>query len=636
MPISIMEDPNWKCPHCRRVCNTGACRRDPRQHPYEPKGTLLGHDTKKVADPRSVECLVDFSVSNLNWLREEEGIAQTPMQRRMQQAEMDKLADPSLDARFIEEENGLTRYGITYSPVEDANGNINESGDGVLAGPFNNEANSGSYYPGPDIDREIPRLGQKRGLDDEDDDDGNHSRRKKKQKKKKKDAATQPLQPKNVSGQQYQKEVERKLLEEAKREDRAILVAARMKGKSKIVTLSLSTGHLQMLRDRQTSERPQVMPQRTPEEADMLGNMRSILQSDVLSKPNADKSIAGKDKDAKTYRVRVEDDGAYSTRKRNPDLGGPVRPGRPRGHFEEITLDSDEEFADENDDNDIEYTCRSRGRASNWLARRNEGEEDLPTELPADFRDGDVRPNREKDRERKRQYNERRKAMPPKPKARIRPVSRPAKEPGYNSTGGMSDEDGIHEEDDHNSESNPIARYAAAAALEAQQKAEAKAKAEEKRAAAVAHEVEENLRTKMAFVTESDEERLDINKVLGNLFDGDSVMGEEFSDDQGPPIASAGPPQVSNSLLNRPGMAGKSIKIVGSTSKTSPGGRFTSVNKKAVLQDISESESELDVLATAPIRKRPGRPPGGGRGHVVPTRGRDTPKRGRGRPRKTT
>ncbi|KAK5167893.1 hypothetical protein LTR04_007001 [Oleoguttula sp. CCFEE 6159] len=70
MPQTVMEDPNWQCPHCRLVCSAGACRKDPRQKPYEPKGTLLGHDTKKVADARSVECLVDFSMSNLNWLRE--------------------------------------------------------------------------------------------------------------------------------------------------------------------------------------------------------------------------------------------------------------------------------------------------------------------------------------------------------------------------------------------------------------------------------------------------------------------------------------------------------------------------------------------------------------------------------------
>jgi hypothetical protein len=70
MPQTIMEDPNWKCPHCLRICNTGSCRKDSQQNPYEPNGTVLGHDTKKVADARSVELLVNFSTSNMNWIRD--------------------------------------------------------------------------------------------------------------------------------------------------------------------------------------------------------------------------------------------------------------------------------------------------------------------------------------------------------------------------------------------------------------------------------------------------------------------------------------------------------------------------------------------------------------------------------------
>lgn len=38
-------------------------------NPYEPRCTLLGHDTRKVADPRSVESLVDLRHSNLRWLK---------------------------------------------------------------------------------------------------------------------------------------------------------------------------------------------------------------------------------------------------------------------------------------------------------------------------------------------------------------------------------------------------------------------------------------------------------------------------------------------------------------------------------------------------------------------------------------
>ncbi|KAJ4365229.1 hypothetical protein N0V83_008847 [Neocucurbitaria cava] len=661
MPVNVMEDPNWKCPHCRRVCNTGACRRDPRQHPYEPKGTLLGHDTKKVADVRSVECLVDFSVSNLNWLREDEGMAQSAMQRRMQQAEMDRMEDPSLDPRFVDEDHAYTRYGITYSPVEDTNGNIDENGDGAHVGGagdrYATAANGETYYPGPDMDGEIPRLGQKRGRNDEEDEAGNHRKKSKSKKQKKKPDEPAQLQPKNVSGKEYQKEVQRKLLEEAKREDRFILVAARMKGKSKIVKLSLSPDRLEYIRQRLVAERPQVVRQSTPEEVDVSRDMRSILQSDVLPKSNASKSIAEKEKNSKTYRVRVEKDEAYSTRKRNSDNSGPAKPGRPRGsrRFEEISLDSDEEFGGADDD--VEYTGRPRGRASNWLARRNEGEEDLPTELPADFRDGDVRPNREKNRERNRAYHEKRKSMPETSRAGIRPVGRPPKNAIQNGPGNKSDEDGVHdEEDDQNSEELVLAQQAATAALAARRKeeeekaraaaalaleAQRKVEEEKARAAAAAREAEENLRAKMALFPESDDEAQLIDGFLGDLpVHSDPMEDEQPSEEETTEPTRAGPPPTKNSIFNRPGVNRGNIKIVGSTRATTtttvsaPASKFTSVNRKAQAVDISDSDSEEDIPANAPTPKKAmGRPPG--RQSMVPTRGSSAGKRGRGRPRKT-
>ncbi|KAF1940861.1 hypothetical protein EJ02DRAFT_435250 [Clathrospora elynae] len=652
MPVNVMEAHNWKCPHCRRVCNTGACRRDPRQHPYEPKGTLLGHDTKKVADVRSVECLVDFSVSNLNWMRKEEGMAQSAMQRRMEQADVDKMADPSLDARFVDEDHAYTRYGITYSPVEDTNGNVNESGDGVHAGPSGGplqlDANGESYYPDPDMDGDIPRLGQKRGRDEQEDEDGKKRRKSKAKKpKKKNDDTARTLQPKNASGKQYQKEVQRKLLEEAKREDRFILVAARMKGKSRVVKLSLAAGHLEQIRQRPVPERPEVIRQRTPEEVDASGDMRSILQSDVMPKSNALKSVAEKEKDAKTYRVRVEEDDAYSTRKRTTETNGPAKPGRPRGsrRFEEITLESDEELGGEDDE--AEYTGRPRTRASNWLARRNEGGEDLPTELPQDFRDGAVRPNREKDRERNRVYADRRKTMPAKSKAGIRPSApeNPSRDSTGNISGHASDQDGVHEEDDQSSEAITFAQQAAAAALEAQQKEE-EAKA---RAAAEAREAEENLRAKMALFPESDNEDDLMNDLLGDFPAEDEPFDEEQFEGETPEPVHTGSPQSTNSVSGRPGMNGKKINVVSAASRhngdepsnfatrttvTAPVSKFTNVNKKAQAIDESDSESEGDIPASAPAPKKSvGRL--AGRPSMVPNRGSSSGKRGRGRPRKT-
>jgi hypothetical protein len=666
MPLSVMENRNWKCPHCIRVCNTGACRRDPRQDPYEPKGTLLGHDTKKVADVRSVECLVDFSVSNLNWLREEEGSNQNAMQRRLQQAEMDKLVDPSLDPRYVDEENAYTRDGIAYSPVQDTNGNINENSDSHQLNPHDGVE---SYYADPDANGEIPRLGQKRGRDD-DEEEGNKRRKKKARKPKKKDESAQPLQSKNLSGKQYQKEVERKLLEEARREDRFLLVAARMKNKSKIVKLSLNTGLLQRIKERPVPERPQVVRQSTPEDLDGPSEMGYILQSDILPKASAPKDLVEKEKAAKTFRYRVEEDEAYNTRKRNSDVGAAAKPGKPAGRrrFEEITLDSDEEFGDDGDD--VEYTGRSRGRASNWLARKNQGEEDLPTELPPNFRDGLVRPNREKELERRREVNERRRTLPPKPNVGIRSIGRPSKIRSHNSTGTMSDEDGIHEEelihvddsiqeedgideeDDQSSEGLLLTQQAAAAAPEAPKREEA-AHLETARSQAAEAEAQENLRAKMAlFDGSSDHGANLVDDFLGDLshdeeeeqFHNDSPKRPSPSASPKPPLRT-GPPQTTNSIFAKPGMRGKKIKIVSAQSKrngeatksttttlttmTPPTSSLSTINRRVKAIDLSDSDSDEDVPASAPVPKKMGRP------SMVPTRGGGAVKRGRGRPRKT-
>ena len=124
MPLEIMEDPDWKCPHCLGICFAGACKREGKMQSYEPKGTLLGHDTKKVADVRSVEALVDFSVSNLNWLKDDEALPRS-QSKRLSRAKADAQkakengADIEDDADaeqqdFIDE----SRVGYEYSPAD--------------------------------------------------------------------------------------------------------------------------------------------------------------------------------------------------------------------------------------------------------------------------------------------------------------------------------------------------------------------------------------------------------------------------------------------------------------------------------------------------------------------------------------
>lgn len=68
--------------------------------PYEPRGTLLGHDTRKFADIRSVESLVNFSISNLNWLKGSKAVGRAhpdQLQRTRAEAEMAKEVIPTLE-----------------------------------------------------------------------------------------------------------------------------------------------------------------------------------------------------------------------------------------------------------------------------------------------------------------------------------------------------------------------------------------------------------------------------------------------------------------------------------------------------------------------------------------------------------
>ena len=206
--------------------------------------------------------------------------------------------------------------------------------------------------------------------------------------------------------------------------------------------------------------------------------------------------------------------------------------------------------------------------------------------------------------------------------------------------------------DDQDSEAQIFAQQAAAAALEAQKRdeeARRKAAEEEERAALAEREARENLRAKMAILNSDDEEPVED-------FFKDLAAEEPLDDDPdfgtfAEPVRT-GPPQAPNSLFDRPEMNGKKIKVMSAASKRNgesttttttttiiaPVSTFTSVNRRPQAIDLSDSESDDEVPASAPPPKKTvGRPrmvPT--RGGMVPTRGGGTPKRGRGRPRKST
>lgn len=107
MPLTVMEDPNWECPHCLKICSVAKCSTVAGFKPYEPSGTMLGHDTRKVADPRSVESLVDFSVSNGTWIKktgDDHPQDNRRLSRRKDEAEQIKARDPALNDNYVDEE----------------------------------------------------------------------------------------------------------------------------------------------------------------------------------------------------------------------------------------------------------------------------------------------------------------------------------------------------------------------------------------------------------------------------------------------------------------------------------------------------------------------------------------------------
>jgi hypothetical protein len=106
MPQEVMQNPEWECPACRNTCSCGACRKRKTNKPYEPKGTVLGHDTKKVADPRSVESLVNYSLPNTHFIKvagDDHSHQSRRLSRRKDEAEKAKAQDPNLDEHYVED-----------------------------------------------------------------------------------------------------------------------------------------------------------------------------------------------------------------------------------------------------------------------------------------------------------------------------------------------------------------------------------------------------------------------------------------------------------------------------------------------------------------------------------------------------
>ncbi|KAL9106398.1 MAG: hypothetical protein Q9227_008599 [Pyrenula ochraceoflavens] len=145
LPQTILESNHWTCPKCRQICPCRDCIKKPGNNPYEPLGTIPGWDTKKIADPRSVQSLVDFGQSNMNWVKkagDDHPRDTRRLDKKQKAAEAAKSSEPILnDEHYDNEEQNLLRLaeqeGIVHNdlPIDPALGET-----GGVPPPFGDEA----------------------------------------------------------------------------------------------------------------------------------------------------------------------------------------------------------------------------------------------------------------------------------------------------------------------------------------------------------------------------------------------------------------------------------------------------------------------------------------------------------------
>ncbi|EXJ82029.1 hypothetical protein A1O1_08097 [Capronia coronata CBS 617.96] len=112
MPQDVLADPDWQCPSCQNICSCRPCRTKAgyKYQPYTPSSTFVGHNTKAVADPRSVESLVDFSYSNLGWIQkagDDNGADTRRLNQRRREADAAKGNDPELGDDYVDGDVGM-------------------------------------------------------------------------------------------------------------------------------------------------------------------------------------------------------------------------------------------------------------------------------------------------------------------------------------------------------------------------------------------------------------------------------------------------------------------------------------------------------------------------------------------------
>jgi hypothetical protein len=370
-PQDVLEDPNWECPHCKQVCSAGACRTDPRQNSYSPRHTRLGYDTRKIADPRSVESLVDFSMSNIRWLAHG---TSTPLDRTG--------VDPTIEDVIeynVEDAIDPALSGAVGPPRQNA---IELDADGMTE---QHATPSSQLYPDLDDSQasgpfHVPVLSTNTLIFVN---NGGARKRSKPEEfepirvveRKRRRANEEDQSPvKTVAAKQYQQAREKQLLAEARKDGRYLLVWSRIHKKSLRVTLHVSPDKLRAFPHGDDAA------QATPSRNEGIGNSYAFLHSNIEVQPDPATLQSGSQPKTKSYKARVEEDGTFRAH-------GHDRRAKAKQRFEEIVIDSDDE-EDAQDAHEVLPSAVDR-RRSTWLTKRRDMDaEDIPQELPSDWKDG--------------------------------------------------------------------------------------------------------------------------------------------------------------------------------------------------------------------------------------------------------
>ncbi|KAI4179764.1 MAG: hypothetical protein LQ348_005328 [Seirophora lacunosa] len=448
-PLTVMEDPDWQCPHCQKICSCGKCRKIAGMQPYQPTGTVLGYDTRRVADPRSTESLVDFRQSNFEWVKKAgddlpAGEETRRLSRRVDEAEAAKSQGAALDdAHYVDEgdntpmtnghaESSTTRAEASPNdiPIDPLLGSLPPTAKTPQRVPHEHTGSGENGIQNGDNDQPPYRfvapsalmLDQRQGqhqeqhhlgggfttdangivfqYPDPEDPDPTVPQYAPPQvehrtqppdstdngkKRKRSDVLQADMLDPNEANELYHKAQVKRTLHEARRNNRYILAEAAMSGRSLSVKLQVNKDRFSQIVSQPPAQTTQPPVRSKPSMA--------IVQSDYPS-PSAKKPVPNPLK-----RARIERDDNFAAKKGTLHKSKkPLQPKDPQqksgSKYMEITSESEMEDGMDLDDSRAEKEEPKPRPLPAYLARKNDvGDNEIPKELSSEPK---YRPSRRK------------------------------------------------------------------------------------------------------------------------------------------------------------------------------------------------------------------------------------------------